>query len=223
MSRRHLANSGFTLLEMLAATALTCMLAGSLYVSLHVAFKARSSAMASLESGRQGQWAMELLKADLLSAAVPNGILAGGFVGQSKEVSNAVADTLTFYAAAMDIEPRPGVGDIKKIEYACQIDPNSGRTLLVRQVTTNLLSPVVPQPIQEVLCRGVRDFSLRYFDGSAWLENWDSTTLGNLLPVAVEITIELVGDTGNETSRFSQVVLIPCGQASEMATSGGSS
>jgi hypothetical protein len=44
---------------------------------------------------------------------------------------------------------------------------------------------------EEVLCRNVRAFSLRYFDGYTWQESWDSTTLDNALPLAVAMTLEL--------------------------------
>ena len=48
--RRHA--RAFTLLELLVATAMTAILAGSLYATLHVAFKARRSAMEVVEPAR---------------------------------------------------------------------------------------------------------------------------------------------------------------------------
>jgi prepilin-type N-terminal cleavage/methylation domain-containing protein len=224
MIERRAPLRGFTLLEMLAALAMTALLAGSLYASLAIAFKARASALGSLQAVRQGQWAVDLVAADLQSAAGPNGILAGTFEGQSKDVLGSAGDGLTFYATAEDVEPNVGIGDIKKIEYACETDPNSGQPMLVRRLTTNLLATVTPQPQEEVICRNLRNFTLRYFDGSSWQDTWDSTSESDLLPVAVQITVELEGVSGGSSSQFSKVLLIPCGEAvSTATTSGGSS
>ena len=43
--------------------------------------------------------------------------------------------------------------------------------VLVRRVTTNLLSQVQVEPQEEVLCRGVRALNFRYFDGTACLHD----------------------------------------------------
>jgi hypothetical protein len=61
---------------------------------------------------------------------------------------------------------------------------------LVRSVTRNLLAPTLPLPEDEVLVRNVKSFTLRYFDGSAWQDQWDSTSVGDILPPAIEMTIE---------------------------------
>jgi hypothetical protein len=61
---------------------------------------------------------------------------------------------------------------------------------LVRRVTRNVLSSV-QQPADEVLCRNVQNFSVRYFDGTNWQTDWDSTALGDVLPYAVEVTLNI--------------------------------
>ena len=222
MSHRTSGVRGFTLLEMLAATTMVAVLVGSLYASLRIAFRARDSALQSMEAVRKSEQTMQLIKADLHSAMVPNGILAGAFVGRSGGgILGSGVDALEFYAAAMDIEPCPGAGDIKKIEYSCELSADSAEMVLVRRITTNLLAPTVPEPGQEILCRGVRAFVLRYFDGSVWQENWDSGTQGNLLPKAVEVTIELEDAADGTAPATSQVLWIPCGQDADVALSSG--
>ena len=215
---------GFTLLEVLAATAITAVLAGSLYTSLHVAFKARDSALASVEWVRKIDLAMELIKDDLQSAVVPNGVsagaLAGAFVGSANvDLLAFSGDTLSFFAAPADVEPGPGVGDIRQIEYSCQSSLDSNDLVLVRGVTANLLASITPEPKEEIVCRGVRGFILRYFDGSTWQNNWDSVAQNNTLPKAVEVTIELNDLTGTGVSRMSRIVMIPCSPASSASTS----
>ena len=48
-----------------------------------------------------------------------------------------------------------------------------------------------PPPEEEILCRNVRSFEMKYYDGSAWQDDWDSTTLNNALPLAVSFTIQM--------------------------------
>lgn len=218
---------GFTLLEMLAATAMVAVLAGSLYASLHIAFKARASALSSVETVRKCNLCMELIGEDLRSAMVPNGVLAGEFVGSGgADVSGAGADLLSFYAATADVEPAVGTGDVSQIAYTCEMASDTGGgegLLLVRRVTANLLAPRTAEPRQEVLCRGLRALWLRYYDGSAWQDNWDSTTQDNVLPQAVEVMIEWEPPPGAAGRLTSRVIPIPCGQGSDANSSSGAS
>lgn len=236
------APSGFTLIEMLLATAMVAVLAGSLYASLRIAFKARATAVAATRDVRRSNLAMDLVQADLQSAVVPNGILAGSFIGCDSTESLIGSGTalLSFYATISPPEEQQPGGDLCKIDYVCQETPtamhggwgpladgdSSGMTL-ERQVTRNLLAPQTPEPTREVVCRGLRLVALRYFDGAEWHDTWDSTTVGNILPAAVEILIEwqASGDRGPSASpATSRVVLLPCGQnGGSSSSSGGSS
>jgi hypothetical protein len=68
---------------------------------------------------------------------------------------------------------------------------------------------------------GVRAFTVKYYDGSAWQDNWDSTVQNNVLPKAVEVTIEFKGAAGDADWQTSRVLLIPCGQNNDVSTSSG--
>jgi prepilin-type N-terminal cleavage/methylation domain-containing protein len=220
----------FTLLEMLVATALVAILAGSLYASLSIAFKARRSALAAIEPVHKAELAVALLGEDLRCAVVPKGVLAGPFVGEDGiDDRGHDADSLVFYSTTCTPEPSEGIGDIKKVELGCEPSDDGKTQILVRLVTTNLRAPTTPEPVREVLCRGVFAFSLRYFDGNDWLDNWDSTTESNTLPLAMEVTLQLEDPLQADPNRggylASQVILIPCGVAATDSTtsSGGTS
>lgn len=228
MSDQRSDNSGFTLMEILAATAMVAVLAGTLYASLHIAFKAKRSAEAAVGTVRKGNLSLELLSTDLKSAVIPSGVLAAEFIaGRTAGAWGEGSDALTFYATAADVEPNNGIGDIKKIEYFCQDSQESGTRLLVRRVTTNLLAPVAVEGMTEVICRGVRTFNLRFFDGTTWTEEWDSTTQDNRLPVAVEVTVSLseksetLAGSDDDIATFRRVVAIPCGRPADANESAG--
>lgn len=210
----------FTLLEMLAAMAMIVVIAASLYASLHIAFRARDTALRTVQQTRACNAAFGLLKEDLQSALVTTrGILGGPFVGMPAIGSaGGEADTLSFYMAApADAESNWAPGDVRFVEYLCEPSPDATGDVLVRRMTDNLLAPVVAEPNVEPICRGVRSFTLRYFDGADWLDNWDSNAVGVVLPAAVEVTLELMDPAASSrdaaTYRMSRVLPLPCGQA----------
>jgi type II secretion system protein J len=222
--RRTRANApAFTLLEMLAALALMGLLATALSMSLSTGLRTRSRAEAAIGPTRAAALALDLLKQDLESAPPPRGILAGAFVGvdAKAEGSSEDGDTLVFCSAAEN-PGRMSVG-IRKIELALVADEAGAGMTLKRRVTDNLLAQQTPTPTEETLCRNVAALNLRYFDGAAWQDAWDSTTAGNRLPVAVEaaLTVRAPGRTldGNATCKLTRLIALPCGVAAADASS----
>ena len=94
---------------------------------------------------------------------------------------------------------------------------DTNETVLVRGITTNLLSPKSLEPYEDILCSGIEALNLRYYDGYDWLDEWDSGNHDNTLPIAVEINImfEAKDDGGvdynNEWERsISCSFTLPC-------------
>ena len=189
------AGSGFTLLEMLCALALTSVLAGSLYASLSTGFRARRSAERVLAKATTSVRALELTRADIESALPPAGILAGAFIGDNAAGSSGDSDTLSFHAAAVADESDERACGMRRVELLLADDGDGGRNL-VRRITTNLLATVVPEASEQVLCRNVCSLNIEYYDGLEWLDTWDSATLEGELPTAVKLTLGLPADSG---------------------------
>ncbi|HZN66936.1 MAG TPA: type II secretion system protein GspJ [Tepidisphaeraceae bacterium] len=223
----------FTLLELLVALAITAIIMGSLYASLRIAFRARAAAEAAAEPLRTAELALGLLRSDVESAMLPRGILTAPFTGEDGMGSaGQPADKLSFcslgdpgeFMAAVEGGASSAVpSEVRKVGIA--LEPYAGpdgaeQYALVRYVTTNLLSPVEQQPDKEVLCRGVTALNIRYFDGLAWQDSWDSTTVENNIPSAVEVTIEIVRTQGERTRgvRLPRVFLLSCSTLSPTST-----
>jgi general secretion pathway protein J len=190
--RRRPSQLGFTLLELLLAMAMISMLAVSLYATLRVAFKARESATSGIAPMRSANVALDLLGQDLESALPPTGVLAGAFLGQHLGDVQSSQDTVEFYCigSADSLDP-PNSAGFRKIDLGLEPSPDGRTSMLVRRITNNLLSPQEIQPDEEVLCRNVRSFSVRYYDGTQWSDEWDSTQMGDVLPVAVQVDLLL--------------------------------
>ena len=218
---------GFTLLEMMLAITLLALITASLYSALYIGFKAQRSANSALEPARTATLALELLQQDFDGALPPNPnivsqvVLAGAFAGACG-VGSGQSDTLTFYSCANVPQENETGGDIRAVQLSVESVPGDPQPVLLRRVTANLLASTDPVVRQEVLCRRVKSFNLRYFDGSLWNESWDSTGLGNILPVAVEVTLEFAlkpQTAGNpeQTYKITRVYRLPCGYAASGA------
>ncbi len=212
-TRGHL--RGFTLLELLVATAMTAVLAGSLYATLHTAFKARRTAYAAVDQMRKAELAVELMRMDLESAVVPKGILAGGFLGEDgTDASGRAMDALMLHCTASGADETEGTGDIRMVELICEPVGDGEGMILIRRVSRYLLATRIEDPPEEVLCRGLRSLDLKYHEGTDWQDTWDSSTRGNLLPLAVQVTMQLVGEEGEDTEgggyTVCRVFQIPC-------------
>jgi prepilin-type N-terminal cleavage/methylation domain-containing protein len=223
---------GFTLLELILAMAMVAMLAASLYASLRMAFKARDTATRVIGPVRAVNVAMDMIGQDLENALPPNGILAGPFLGQpAGSADNPTQfDTLEFFCIGEGPNhPGPtGWGGIRKIDLGVTEAADGTPNVLVRHVTDNLLAQIVPEPAEEIICRGVKSFTLRYYDLTmGWQDLWDSTQMGDVLPVAVEVTMEVQWPPAKPGEALSQepgykmtrIYWLPCHK--EADTSGG--
>jgi len=223
---RNRTHQAFTLLEMLVALAIMGALATSLCASLHIAFRARRSAEQALAPVRAATLAMDLVRQHVESALPPSGVLAGAFIGEDEtgESTGADADTLTFFTTVGHAAARQC--DIRKVELAL-VESDDGDWLnLALLTTTNLLAPETPDPREDILCRRVASLNMTYFDGSDWYDSWDSTTHDDALPLAVEVSIELMGqgdssedDVDEDSSHaVTQVFSLPCAAAQSEST-----
>jgi len=212
---------GFSLLELLLAMAMAAMLALSLYTAMNVALRAKSSANASLEPTRAAMIAMDLIQQDFQSVPPPGDSaadtipLSGSFYGEHLPAAGGDNDSVEFYSIGADtiegdpVDAPPLSEGIRRIHL--QVQSDAGGSVLVRRVTRNLMPSSEPAVEEEILCRNVRSFALRYYDGVAWQEEWDSTTLEDNLPLAVAITLELGEPNADAaTKRVTRVVPLPC-------------
>jgi prepilin-type N-terminal cleavage/methylation domain-containing protein len=219
--------SAFTLLELIVAMSLMVVVSSCLYTALYTGFRAYRTAQAAVDPTSAAINVIELIKQDIGGVLPPGGTLAGAFIGiDSGGLKGVDADSLEFYTTHVyvaDTQLGGGtttstapVGGIGKVALLLEEDSEKkdGTYLLLRQVTTDLLAPRQMEPEEQVLCTNVASLNFRYFDGSNWLDEWDSTADANSLPLAVEVDIEIARKDkySNELQkrRLVQSFAIPC-------------
>jgi prepilin-type N-terminal cleavage/methylation domain-containing protein len=216
--RNPKSRGAFTLLELMVAMVLMVVVASCLYTALYTGFRAYRSALSAVEPTLQAINAIELLKEDIDGVLPPGSNLAGAFTGTDSAGTKGVdADSIEFYTTHIYADDDQLVGGLGKIELLLETDPNSqdGSYLLVRRLTTNLLAPKEAEAAEQVLCRRVVSMNLRYFDGSGWVNEWDSTADANSLPLAVEVDIQIAHNGKKQVEeaqkrRLVQSFALPC-------------
>lgn len=184
---------GFTLLEVLIATAIVAVLSLALYTSLYTAHKAQQTARAAIAPVRAADHALDVMSASIEAALPATGILAGLFEGEDDITRDGLdGDVIRFYANQEPVEPldeTATASDVRQVEFLLTESGDGASLTLVRGSTYNLLATTQPQPVDHVLCRNVRSLNFSYYDGTEWVDEWDSSTRENALPLAVQITL----------------------------------
>ena len=220
----------FTLIELVLSMALAAGLAAALYRSMSTVWRAKKVAQSAVEPARIGSIAMDIICRDLASVPPPPSsdlttlTLGGPFQGTHQGGGAGDNDDLLFRTLGRD-EPvdvnDPLSEGMRAIEFLVRSE--GGDSVLVRRVTRNLLTNVQQAEQEEILCRNVRAFSVQYFDGTTWQTDWDSSQLGDVLPSAVQITIDITVPHENAeptVQRITRIVPLACAKPSTTTTGG---
>ena len=224
MTRRR----GFTLLELIIATAMVAMLTLALYTGLVTAFRAQALASRQGDATRQAKAALDLIEQDLRSILPPkDGGLAGPFLGQDVGVGGD-AGIIDFYTLGSDYgRTDTPLGDgFRHVKYALLADgtiTTAGKpaNMLVRGVVRAVANTAEGDPENETLARNVAELTVRYYDGAAWYDTWDSTQQSNGLPLAVELTIAIGDPTTADPQhayKLTRMIRLSCGLTPDQAT-----
>jgi prepilin-type N-terminal cleavage/methylation domain-containing protein len=221
----------FTLIELLLAMVVVAILIPVLYNAMRVSFTSKTAAETALEPPRTAEAAMDVVRNDLADAMPPTGTVVSEFIGiaGTDERGRDASDVQFFTTADAPLDATGLVNtDISFVEL-CVVDAPNGDHVLVRKVyrdaitlmqnggTTSNMTPDV-----EVICRGVGGFSVRYFDGLNWGENWDTTQteFNNELPAAVQLILTLDRPTGatknpdgTASFRYTRIIPLSCSYA----------
>jgi general secretion pathway protein J len=215
---------GFTLIELLLALAIAVALAAVMYATISVAFRAKRIAETAVEPARTISVVSDLIGRDLENCVPPNAnypnAMAGPFEATQQGGGSGEMDTVDFYCVGDDgpNSTQPLSDGMRHIELA--VDTTANPPTLVRYVWRNLLGTEDETPDQEILCSGVRSFSLQYYDGTQWQPDWDSTTVNNALPTAVQITLQMDDptDPSKPAYQIQRTIQIACGVAQTTTT-----
>ena len=220
-TRRRRAAGGFTLLEVLTALSIMALILVATYGTWTACEGASAHCRASLDLNREASIVLDRMTRVLRCAYSREEARArksseesedkGGrrvldekdkdFLGGGSAPKDALIE---FLMVREDDGPAGALPGLRRVAW--RIDDASG-TLFQREVSVLATDKAADDVPWTPLARGVKELTLRFYDGKDWVEDWDSTKKKGL-PRAVEVAVVLVRPDGDER-RYAEAVLLP--------------
>jgi len=225
-------SAGVTLLELLVAVTILGVISGLLYGTFTRAFAAREYAVAAMERYADARSAIDWLEDDLEgsygSGLYPSGakrFFSSGTAAEATLGGTPLLDITTTSARGttalvgplLDVDRPRDRGDQVRVIYHLEApaprdrsDANFGLDL-VRYEFRPPLDVKLEEASRAVVAHGIGSIQLRFFDGAAWHDDWDTTTdVGaKALPAPKMVRIRLrLADPAEPAELVSSVRLV---------------
>jgi prepilin-type N-terminal cleavage/methylation domain-containing protein len=206
---------GFTLIEIMLATAILGMVLLMLAGSFHAVAGSKSHGENRIVIDQAARTILAQISDELRGAVQTPFIQSRVILAGYARMDNGLPMD-TFTVSTLDPGHRrslEGFGPEDIVGYVTAPNPDRrGWFLLKRVQYSSLLSnpPTVENAGAVALANNLVSLHIRYFDGDSWSESWDSTKLppGRSLPVQIAIDLK-VGATSGTTLALSTAVSLP--------------
>lgn len=203
-SRRQRLSStrGFTLLELLLATAIASIVLIAINTTFFSALRLHNTTHAKIDQDLAVQRALGIVRRDLAGIMLPtnnpnnNLVLAGPLQNSDMRASQNDPQgervSPDFYTNSGKIDGWNPFSEVQMISYFISPanDGTNGKNL-VRAITRNILSTDDQGPEeQQVILSRVASAEVLFYDGFDWISDWDSVTTSTL-PTAIKFRVSL--------------------------------
>ena len=220
-------NGAFTLIEVILAIGVASIVLIAINAVFFTALHLRNATADAVDAAEPVDQALTIMRRDLQCAVPPkaSGVLSGGFkIGNV--TSTGISDPVSaeIYTADGALSANAPWGDIQRVTYELKDSTTATGKDLYRSVTRNLLTETTPDVKDQLMIRGVDSVQFSAYDGSQWLNTWDTTdtTSANTnLPVAVRVDVQLAV-SGKNTSPIEIVVPIDSQSRTNSTSTAGS-
>ena len=198
--RPDLRETGFTLVEVLLATALLAVVAAMVFGSLQLSTMAIDGARSAAAREQIVRSTLRIMAEELTAGSSSP---AGPWIGMSTTQEGQPADTVAF----LTLGQFRGASSSQETETVRIVYTRENDRLL-RLVRRNLYGLTDESVDQLELARNVRGFNVRYYDGQAnvWVDEWDGRAR-SAPPAAVLIELTVLQDD-EEMRTFRQWVTV---------------
>ena len=192
--------TGFTLIEVLMASAAAALILVAVYGVFGKAMKLRDDATERTRMGRLRIRAAAVIRNDLRNALISGGELATTLHGDRESTDSRFPGNLEFTTTTgRNLFGDGPAGDLQTVQYWVANDPVAGGVdagILSRAVHRNLLAEVIDVPPAEPLLAGVTALEVAFYNGQSWEESWEVTDTEKTLPQAIRVRIVQAGAAG---------------------------
>ncbi|MBI3303657.1 MAG: prepilin-type N-terminal cleavage/methylation domain-containing protein [Deltaproteobacteria bacterium] len=209
---------GFTLLEVLVASAILSLVLAALYGVFSRTLASKRLAEERAARARAARIVLLRLGEDL-RATVPPTTSGVRFIGETRRSGAFREDSLSFASVAHSLLTNASLeGDLCEIGYTLLPDPVvPTQRQLVRRVTLDLAADRNLAADAYPLLERVRGLRFRFFDGRNWRDEWGRDETQNKLPSAVEVGLSLE-DAREDVTEFSTVIDLPLAATQRLVT-----
>lgn len=214
-SRRQFrgSRSGFTLLELLVATAVSAVVLSVIQTTFFGALRLHNTTHERIEDDRVVERTLGIIRRDFAGIMLPGGTLSGEL-----QTTNTSSPTTVSYGERVspDIYTNSGkidgwnpFSEVQMVAYylAPSATAAEGKDL-VRAVTRNLLPVQQADAEPQVLMRGVAAATVTFYDGSGWTDAWDSSATSTL-PSALKFSLVMMPRTGGQSNAVPIELVVP--------------
>lgn len=187
------AQRGFTLLELLIATAVGAVVLIVIQTTFFGALRLHNTTHERIDSDLVMHRTLGIVRRDFAGLTMPGGTLSGEL--QTTNFSS-LSDgnygervTPDLFTNSGKIDGWNPFSETQSVAYflAPASTASEGKDL-VRVVTRNLLPVQDPLPEDQVLLHGVDSATLLFYDGNGWIDTWDSSVTSTL-PRALKLSL----------------------------------
>ncbi|HOJ21682.1 MAG TPA: type II secretion system protein GspJ [Armatimonadota bacterium] len=207
-------SEGYTLVELLVSLVILGTLVGGLGLALSTGLDADERARREGERAQEIRLIINALRADIQHAALTPGSERSWLIGSDESDGDRDTDTLRLTTRSRRISlgrlellesSSPAWEETRDADWSAvtyslaPLDTGEGLGLFRREQTPPGIDPLEELGEEELLSDAVTGFNVRFFDGEAWADAWDTTEEGSgVLPRVIEVTLDLFGGDGEE-------------------------
>jgi type II secretion system protein J len=192
---------GFTLLELLLATAIGAVVLLVINATFFAALRLHNTTHEKIDDDLVVQRTLGIVRKDLAGIMIPpspqattaklSGQLTTDVASTNDLDGSSERITPDIFTNSGKIDGWNPYADVQMVSYYLSPSADGGPTKdLVRVVTRNLLPVIESTTENQTLLSGVNSAAIAYFDGENWLDIWDSATTSTL-PAAIKFSLVL--------------------------------
>ena len=210
---RRTAQRGFTLLELLIATAVGAIVLLVVQTTYFGALRLHNTTHERLEEDLVIQRTLGIIRRDLAGIMLPGGTLSGQLQSESysSSLTGSYGDRVMpdIFTNSGKVDGWNPFSEVQMVSYYLAPAEGADRSKnLVRVVTRNLLPVQESEPELQVVLSGVESATTLFYDGYGWVDMWDSEATTSL-PTAIKFTLVMATRPGEQVAPNPIDLIVP--------------
>mgnify|MGYP001585305288 FL=1 len=204
-------SKGFTLVEILLAVGILGIIFSMVYWTFDKTYDVIEGVQMETDRFRSVRLSLNKMSEEVSSTYWREGYKDSLFIGEDIEENGHPRDSLRFMSASnYGFSEGGNESDMNIISYYLEREEEGENFKLMHSEIRNIFSALEEDREAYELGEYLIGLNLRYFNGTDWLDSWNSDEL-KAVPLTVEITI-ITKDAGGAEKSFTTLKEIPVGK-----------